>query len=62
MSKNVLTLAEAAKELGLATVTLRVQVYREKLKATKYGTTWTVTRREVDRYRRQNLGRASTAA
>jgi excisionase family DNA binding protein len=62
MSKSILTLAEAAKELGLATVTLRVQVYRQKLKATKYGTTWTVTRREVDRYRRQHLGRASTAA
>jgi excisionase family DNA binding protein len=61
MSNSIMTLAEAAKSLGLAHVTLRVQVYRKKLKATKYGTTWTVAAKEVERYRRQHLGRASVA-
>lgn len=61
MNSSILTLNQAAKELGLAPVTLRVQVYRQKLKATKFGTTWTVTRREVERYRRQSLGKGSTA-
>jgi excisionase family DNA binding protein len=50
-----LTLRQAAAELGVAEATLRWQVRNGKLKATKVGPVWTVTRREVERYRRDHL-------
>jgi excisionase family DNA binding protein len=59
---GVMTLAQAAASLGLATVTLRVQIQRAKLKATKVGSLWLVTATEVERYRRENLGRGTPAA
>ena len=67
MKKNdalagVMTLAQAAESLGLATVTLRVQIQREKLGATKVGSLWLVTADEVERYRRETLGKGTPAA
>lgn len=53
----MLTLAQAAVRLGLSPSTLRVQVKRGKLRARLVGKTWTVTEREVERYRAESLGR-----
>lgn len=47
-----LTLSEAAASLGVAVSTLRVQLRNGKLRGKKVGPVWTLTRREVDRYRR----------
>lgn len=52
-----MTLEQAGQELGLSPATLRSQIRYGKLKATKLGPIWTVTRREVERYRRAHLGR-----
>lgn len=49
-----MTLNEAAKVLGMDPGTLRVQVHNGKLKAKKVGPIWTVTPREVERYRRES--------
>lgn len=49
-----LTLVEAAAELGMSPTTLRVQIRNGKLKARKVGPVWVVTRREVERYRRES--------
>jgi len=57
----LMTLAQASGALGITTSTLRVQVWRKKLKATKFGTTWVVTSAEVERYRKENLGKGSVA-
>jgi excisionase family DNA binding protein len=51
------TLTEAAALLGVAASTLRHQVQNGKLRATKYGKTYVVTPREVERYRAEHLGR-----
>lgn len=51
-----LTLAEAAAQLGVAAGTLRWQIRNGKLKARKLGPVWVVSRREVDRYARENRG------
>ena len=52
-----MTLTEAAALLGVAASTLRVQANRGQLKARKVGRDWHVTRREIERYRRESLGR-----
>lgn len=52
-----LTLEQAAASLGVADSTLRVQIRNGKLRATKVGRDWTVTPREVERYRRESQGR-----
>lgn len=52
-----MTLIEAAFLLNLSPDTLRVQVARGKLKAKKVGPVWTVTPSEVERYRRESLGK-----
>ena len=57
----LMTLAQASGALGITTSTLRVQVWRKKLKATKFGTTWVVTSAEVERYRKESLGKGSVA-
>jgi excisionase family DNA binding protein len=54
---KILTLAEAGDRLGLSASTLRTQVRRGRLRATMVGKTWTVTEREVERYRAESLGR-----
>jgi excisionase family DNA binding protein len=48
------TLAEAAQSLGVSPETLRWQVRNGKLKARKVGPIWTVTPKEVERYRRES--------
>lgn len=50
-----MTLAEAADLLHLNPGTLRVQIHNGKLRGKKIGKTWTVTEREVERYRRESL-------
>ena len=51
-----MTLTEAATLLGLAPATLRGQIRRGALRAVKVGRDWSVTPREVERYRRESLG------
>jgi excisionase family DNA binding protein len=53
-------LAEAASLLGVSHATLRAQVHRDRLKATKVGRDWLVDRREIDRYRREVQGRRAS--
>ena len=53
----MLTLAEAAVLLGRSPATLRNQVKNGHLHARLLGKTWTVTEREVERYRHESLGR-----
>jgi excisionase family DNA binding protein len=52
----VLTLTEAADQLGLASSTLRHQVQAGRLRARLVGKTYVVTPREVERYQRDHLG------
>lgn len=54
---KVLTLTEAGERLGVAQSTLRNQVKAGRLRATLIGKTWTVTEREVERYRAESLGK-----
>lgn len=54
---KILTLAEAGDRLGLSAATLRRQVHNGRLRATLVGKTWTVTEREVERYRAESLGK-----
>ena len=51
------TLAEAGAILGVSPATLRRQVHNGKLRATLVGKTYTVTTREIERYRAESLGR-----
>ena len=53
----MLTLIEAAARLGLAASSLRTQAERGKLRARKMGRDWTVSEAEVERYRRESLGK-----
>jgi excisionase family DNA binding protein len=53
----MLTLTEAADQLGLAASTLRHQVQAGRLRARLVGKTYVVSGREVERYRREHLGR-----
>ena len=52
-----ITLAQAGALLGVSPASLRNQVRNGRLTATKVGTTWVVTPREVERYRTESLGR-----
>lgn len=49
-----MTLTEAAAILGVTADTLRQQIIRGKLKASKRGRDWWVTKAEVERYGREN--------
>ena len=49
-----MTLKEAAILLGVSAETLRWQIHNGKLKASKHGPVWWVTRAEVERYRRES--------
>ncbi len=53
----MLTLSEAAAQLGLAASTLRHQVQAGRLRARLVGKTYVVTAGEVERYRAEHLGR-----
>ena len=46
--------SDAAKVLGVEPGTLRVQIHNGKLKAKKVGPIWTVTPKEVERYRKES--------
>lgn len=52
-----MTLNEAASLLGIQAAVLRQQIHNGKLRAKKLGPIWTVTPGEVERYRRESLGR-----
>lgn len=54
---DVLSITEAANELGLQAATLRTQIRFGKITANKIGPIWTMSRAEVDRYRAEHLGR-----
>jgi excisionase family DNA binding protein len=56
---ELLTLRQAADSLGITPDTLRAQVHRGRLKATKLGRDWLVERSELIRYRRESK-RATT--
>lgn len=58
MPISYVTLAEAAKDLGVAESTLRHQIANRKLAATKIGRGWFVTPEAVEHYR-QNRKRAA---
>lgn len=49
-----MTLSEAGSLLGIHPDTLRRQIRLGKLKGRKVGPIWTVTPKEVERYRREN--------
>jgi excisionase family DNA binding protein len=53
-----LTLRQAADQLGISPDTLRQGIARGAIRGRKIGTIWTVTQREVDRYRLGSLGRS----
>lgn len=55
--EEVLTLAQAAERLGISYHTLRNQAANGVLKARLLGKTYLVTSSEVERYRREHLGR-----
>lgn len=52
-----MTLREAAEELGVTAGMLRVQISNGRLRARKIGPIWTISRMELERYRRESLGR-----
>lgn len=51
------TLAEAAEILGLSVNTVRHQREYGRIAAAKYGRDWLIEDREIERYRRESLGR-----
>ncbi len=52
-----MTIPEAAALLGVTAATLRQQIANGRLAARKAGRDWSVTPREVERYRAASLGR-----
>jgi excisionase family DNA binding protein len=52
--RGPVSLVDAAFALGLSAATLRQQIANGKLRATKRGRDWWVTRREVERYRQES--------
>jgi hypothetical protein len=59
---DIISLADAAEELGLGASTLRHQAQAGRLQARVVGKTWITTRQEVERYRRESLGRPGRPA
>lgn len=53
-----MTLQEAAAILGVTAATLRQQIANGKLRATKRGRDYWVTKGEVARYQRENIRRS----
>jgi len=49
-----MTLPEAAALLGVTAATLRQQIANGKMRATKRGRDWWVTKGEIERYRRES--------
>jgi hypothetical protein len=53
----MITLADAARELGVTTATLRQQIHAGQLKASRIGPIWVLSEVELARYRLENRGR-----
>jgi excisionase family DNA binding protein len=53
----MLTLAEAATELGISAATLRHQVQGGRLAAHLFGKTYVISTAELERYRATSLGK-----
>jgi len=53
----MLTLTEAAVELGISAATLRHQVQGGRLAARLFGKTYVITTAEMERYRATSLGK-----
>lgn len=53
----MLTLAQAAAELGISAATLRHQVQLGRMQARLFGKTYVITTDELERYRATSLGR-----
>ena len=56
-----MTVTEAAAALGLWPATIRAQIKNGAIKATRIGPIWTITPREVERYRITSLGKPGRA-
>lgn len=56
--EELLTISQAAERLGLSRKTLWLQINRGTLHGQQIGHMWIVTASEVERYRRENKGRA----
>lgn len=54
---ELLTVSQAAERLGLSRKTVWLQINRGVLTASRLGSVWVVTAREVDRYARENKGK-----
>jgi len=52
----MLTLSQAAAELGISSATLRHQVQGGRLAARLFGKTYVITGEELERYRATSLG------
>jgi excisionase family DNA binding protein len=57
-----MTLAQAAELLGVTAATLRQQIANGRLRARRFGPLWTVTPKEVERYRLASRGRPGRRA
>ena len=53
----MLTLSEAAEQLGISAATLRHQVQGGRLTARLFGKTYVITAQELERYRATSLGK-----
>jgi len=53
----MLTLTQAAAELGISAATLRHQVQLGRMQARLFGKTYVITADELERYRSTSLGR-----
>jgi uncharacterized protein YjcR len=60
--KGYMRLAELAEQLGIQPDSLRVQVHRGALKASKEGPIWIVTNKEAKRYTDEQAGKRGTAS
>lgn len=58
----MLTLAQAASRLGVSPNTLRNQINNGRLRGRLVGKTWTVSEREVERYRAESVGKPGRRA
>jgi excisionase family DNA binding protein len=56
------TVTEAAERLGLRPRTLQEQIARGRIKAARHGPIWWITEAEVERYRRESLGKPGRKA
>jgi hypothetical protein len=54
---RLIGISDAATMLDLAANTLRQQAEKGVLRAVQIGRTWVLTEREVERYRREHLGK-----